>query len=71
MPSPCLTVNAPLLLPRIHLQVICCSGARSTITADLSRVEEQGVSNLASAFLDAQVRQSAYLLFLCQSNFQQ
>ncbi|EFN51818.1 hypothetical protein CHLNCDRAFT_59780 [Chlorella variabilis] len=35
-------------------KVICCSGARSTITADLSRVEEQGVSNLASAFLDAQ-----------------
>lgn len=38
------------------VQVICCSGARSTITADLSRVEEQGVSNLAAAFMDAQVR---------------
>ncbi|KAL4853981.1 Glutamate-1-semialdehyde 2 [Chlorella vulgaris] len=35
-------------------KVICCSGARSTITADLSRVEEQGVSNLAAAFMDAQ-----------------
>jgi NAD(P)-dependent dehydrogenase (short-subunit alcohol dehydrogenase family) len=37
-------------------QVICCSGARSTLAADLSRVEEQGVTNLARAFLDAQVR---------------
>lgn len=38
-----------------YLQVICCSGARSTLTADLARVEEQGVTNLARAFLDAQV----------------
>ena len=38
----------------IGLQVICCSAARSTITADLSRVEEKGVANLAAAFLDAQ-----------------
>lgn len=35
-------------------KIVCCSGARSTITADLSRVEEQGVANLARAFLDAQ-----------------
>lgn len=40
---------------RGSLQIVCCSGARSTITADLSRVEEQGVANLARAFLDAQV----------------
>jgi hypothetical protein len=37
-----------------RLQVICCSAARSTITADLSRVEEKGVANLAAAFQDAQ-----------------
>ncbi|KAL4450724.1 hypothetical protein ABPG77_001080 [Micractinium sp. CCAP 211/92] len=35
-------------------KIVCCSGARSTITADLNRVEEQGVANLARAFLDAQ-----------------
>ncbi|KAL4433778.1 hypothetical protein ABPG75_000219 [Micractinium tetrahymenae] len=35
-------------------KIVCCSGARSTITADLSRVEEQGVANLARALLDAQ-----------------
>eukprot|EP00887_Chlorella_sp_A99_P005130 scaffold25.g5130.t1 len=34
-------------------KVIVCSGARSTITADLDRVENQGVANLARAFLDA------------------
>ena len=46
-PPPC------TLLPA-RLQVICCSAARSTITADLSRVEEKGVANLAAAFQDAQ-----------------
>lgn len=38
--------------PRRHLQVICCSGARSTITADLARVDDVGVANLAKAFMD-------------------
>lgn len=34
-------------------KVICCSAARSTLTADLNRVDDTGVSNLARAFLDA------------------
>ncbi len=38
------------------LQVICCSGARTTITADLARVDDLGVSNLAKAFMDELVR---------------
>ena len=38
--------------PPARLQVICCSGARSTITADLARVDDAGVSNLAKAFMD-------------------
>ena len=38
--------------PRRRLQVICCSGARSTITADLARVDDVGVANLAKAFMD-------------------
>ncbi|KAI7843407.1 hypothetical protein COHA_003004 [Chlorella ohadii] len=33
-------------------KVICCSGARTTITADLARVDDLGVSNLAKAFMD-------------------
>ena len=34
-------------------KVICCSAARTTLTADLNRVDDTGVSNLARAFLDA------------------
>ncbi len=31
-------------------KVICCASARSNITADLVRVEEQGIANLSKAF---------------------
>ena len=34
-------------------KVICCSAARTTLTADLARVDENGVANLARAFLDS------------------
>jgi uncharacterized protein YbjT (DUF2867 family) len=34
-------------------KVICCSAARTTLTADLNRVDDTGVTNLARAFLDA------------------
>lgn len=45
-------VRSCLPTPRRRLQVICCSGARSTITADLARVDDVGVANLAKAFMD-------------------
>lgn len=51
---PCAETCRALPCP-LRVQIVCCSGARSTITADLNRVEEQGVANLARAFLDAQV----------------
>lgn len=34
-------------------KVICCAAARTTLLADLSRVDEGGVANLARAFQDA------------------
>lgn len=33
-------------------KIICCVGARTDLTADLSRVEENGVYNLGRAYLD-------------------
>ena len=34
-------------------KVICCSSARTTLTADLNRVDDTGVANLTRALLDA------------------
>ena len=36
----------PLGYPRAPSQVIFCTAARTTLTGDLSRVEEQGVANV-------------------------
>lgn len=47
--------------PRSCPQVICCSGARTTLTTDLSRVDDVGVSNLAKAFMDELVRTSVHV----------
>lgn len=35
---------------------MCCSGARTALTLDLARVDDEGVANLAKAFMDEQVR---------------
>ena len=40
-------------------KVICASAARTTITADLLRVEEQGVANLTRAFMVRPLRGGA------------
>ena len=32
------------------LQIICCTAARTTLTGDLARVEEQGIVNITKAF---------------------
>lgn len=50
MPFAC-TQFCDTLAGTAFLQVICCTGARTLLTADLSRVEEIGVGNLAKAFL--------------------
>lgn len=30
-------------------QVVCCAAARTTLTAELTRVEQQGIANLCKA----------------------
>lgn len=37
--------------PTLALQVISCVSARSDLTVDLKRVEEEGIKNLARAYM--------------------
>ncbi len=46
--SPC---YVPRAYPHYALQVISCVSARSDLTVDLKRVEEEGIKNLARAYM--------------------
>ena len=34
----------------MYTQIICCTAARTNLTGDLNRVEEQGILNLTKCF---------------------
>ena len=48
-----LSRSAALAAPAVPAapQVVCCAAARTTLTAELNRVELEGVANLCRAFL--------------------